>query len=665
MCGITGIYNYNTKDVSDIEFDLFVDSLKHRGPDGRGTYKDKDVFCRLGHRRLSILDLSDAGIQPLSYFNERYWITFNGEIYNFIELKEELKNLGYSFKTNTDSEVILASFLQWKEDCQLKFNGMWAFAIWDSKKKELFLSRDRFGVKPLYYYIDNNRIVFSSETKSFWHLECLNISFDPQMITNVLHDANIWEASEKSLIKNINRLKAGHCFFFSKHKGLKIIKWWETVDHLIEVPKDETDVIEQFKQLFYDSCNKRMRSDVPIGNSLSGGLDSSSVVCAISQILNDRTIKKDRILNNQQQIFSAIYPNTSQDESIFAQMVSKHIDAKLITYEINEKKVVDNIDYLMNSFGEIFDLPIGPWLIYKQFRENNCCISIDGHGADELLGGYHHQVNNLMNNAIFKYKNYAMFKNFYKTLSDLYISSNDFKKSYNYSYLIKDLLRSKSSNNSFYKILIKIYSKFKNLKKLNFNSENIISLNHSEWLNLKPQTYNYLDSLNTNEAYLKLDDLNQILYQDFHYKTLPVILRNFDSCSMAHGVEIRSPFLDWRLVSFVFSLNQNYKIDKGFTKLLLRNAMKGIIPDDIRIRKNKIGFANPIFEWIGSGLKPYILDNISSQSFLSSSIWNGLKIKKHVENCYKIKNYKGIYNYWLCIIANNLIESSQKKVIKN
>lgn len=663
MCGITGLYNYNSKDISDNEFDNFVDSLKHRGPDGRGTYKDKDVFCRLGHRRLSILDLSDLGTQPLHYENGRYWITFNGEIYNFIELKNELEMLGYKFKTSTDSEVILASYLNWKEECQLKFNGMWAFAIWDSKKKELFLSRDRFGVKPLYYYIDNKRIAFASETKAFWHLEDLDINFDPQMITNILSDANIWEASDRSLIKGVKKLRAGHSAFFSKEKGLSIVQWWNTLDNLIEVPEKEGEIVDQFKDIFFDSCKIRMRSDVPVGSALSGGLDSSAIVCSINKMQNEKKFQKDRILDSKHQIFSATYPGTVQDESMFIKKIVEHTNNTANYCEVNEKKVVENIDSIISSFGAVYDLPVGPWLIYKQFRNKNCCISIDGHGADELLGGYHHYVIGLMNNSIFQHNNYFQFKKLYKTLSELYVSKNQFKQNFNYSNLLKELLKNKLSSKTSYLFLCRIYSKIKNVMNLNFNKGNIPPRDHFKWLYLDIESCEYDNEYKQHKSYMQFDELTKMLYDDFHYQTLPVILRNFDSCSMAHGVEIRSPFIDWRLVTFIFSLNQNSKINQGYTKFLLREAMKDILPESIRLRKSKIGFANPIVEWIGLGLKEYFLDHLSSQSFLNSTIWDGPKIKKHVENCYQVKNHRGVLSFWLCVISHILMETYKKKSV--
>lgn len=661
MCGITGIYIYKSQDINDKDFDIFVDSLSHRGPDGRGVYKDKDVFLRLGHRRLSILDLSENGKQPMSYLNGRYWITFNGEIYNFIELRNELIEKGFRFQTDSDTEVILASYIHWKEECQLKFNGMWSFAIWDSKEKNLFLSRDRFGVKPLLYYLDNECFAFASEMKSFIYLKKLNVSFDEQMIANNLVNSNIWSATENSLFKEVKNLNAGHYAIFNKEKKLVIKRWWNTLDHLVDVPSSYSQIIEKFKELFFDACLIRMRSDVPVASALSGGLDSSSVVCSIFKIVSDQKYNKDRLPKDWQRVFTATFPKTSQDEFIYAKSVVDHTKAKAYYYEINETQAIENIENVIYSFESIFDPPVGPWLIYREFRNNNHVISIDGHGSDELLGGYHQHPEALMLNAI-KNNQIFEFHKMYKLLSSLYVTKN----SYNYWTILKDLARNKSKN---YDLLYHLYKKMRDkvfkIKNFGLSRNNVIPQSTSDWLHIEPKYYDLEKHLEKDDGYQKLDFLTKILYKDFHFNTLPVILRNFDRSAMANGVEIRAPFLDWRIVSYIFSLNQDYKINKGFTKLLLRDAMKNILPENIRIRKTKIGFANPICEWFGKGLKSFVLDNVGSQSFLKSPIWKGEKIKAYVENCYQTKNYRGIYNFWLCIVANKLMDSFQRHRTNN
>ena len=478
------------------------------------------------------------------------------------------------------------------------------------------------------------------------------------MVANTLVDANIWEATEKTLISDVKSLKAGYCAVFNGENKLTIKKWWNTLDHLVDVPFSNEDKIQKFKDLFFDACHVRMRSDVPLGSALSGGLDSSSVLCSISQISDNAKYRKDRLATDWQKVFTATFPNTSQDEYSFAKKVVEHTKANAHYYEINENQAIDNLDNLIYDFENIFDLPIGPWQIYKEFRKQNFNISIDGHGADELLGGYHHHVDFLMQEAVNNKFNIFNFHQMYKILSGLYVS----KHSYNYRTMMKALLRNKIKNyKKLFNIVRIINNKIRNVKNSDGNVSRMQPLDYSDWLSIQPEFFDCNDECEKNSKYNEFDSLTKLLYRDFHYKTLPVILRNFDRCSMAHGVEIRAPFLDWRLVTYIFSLSQKDKINKGFTKLILRNAMKGILPESIRIRKSKIGFANPIFEWFGRGLKTFILDSVNSQSFLESTIWKGHTIKKYVENCYDTKNYKGIYSYWMCIIANKLMERFAKR----
>ena len=223
MCGITGIWNFNDQAISKPMLEHFTNSLTHRGPDGNGFYIDKDANLGFGHRRLAIIDTTDTGHQPMSYGNGRYWITFNGEIYNFLELRDELKKDGYQFFTESDTEVVIAAYDRWGEDCQLHFNGMWAFAIWDKKKKKLFISRDRFGIKPLLYYSDNKHFAFASEMKAFLNLNWFPLEFDASMISTSLLDSKLVEGTEQTLLKNLHRLLGGYCLTLQQDKGLKYV----------------------------------------------------------------------------------------------------------------------------------------------------------------------------------------------------------------------------------------------------------------------------------------------------------------------------------------------------------------------------------------------------------------------------------------------------------
>lgn len=651
MCGIAGVYSPFAPDVSKAEMSTFIDTLSHRGPDGKDLFRDLVEPCWLGHRRLNILDLSDAASQPMSYGGGRYWIVFNGEIYNFIELRKELIAKGHVFRTNSDTEVILASYAEWGESCQIKFNGMWAFAIWDSKGKFLFLSRDRFGVKPLYYQFSRGRFLFASELKSFLAMGDDGVEFDHQYIANALRHPAIIESEATTFLKNTLQLPAGHSLIFHAFSGIKLTKWWETLDHIPDVSSRYEDQVEEFSSLFSDACRIRARSDIPIGTALSGGLDSSSVFCKLWELGRDVTVDKVRWAPKWQQVFSASFPNSSQNELGYVKQVLHQCPAKSFEYMVQAKDVIENLSQICYQFEGIFDLPVGPWVLYREYRRNHTYISLDGHGADELFGGYHHQVEYAILESL-RNSDGSRFSEMKEIYRYLYPPGSPHAGSPLSSILGRYLSQRFLKRSNWVDYLRKISHLFRG------NIRSSVSI--SDWLKIKPNfDFNYsIDHPN----FQRLSFLNQRLYLDFHKLTLPVILRNFDRCSMAHGVEIRAPFLDWRIVCFAFSLPSASKIGGGFTKRIVRKAMEGIIPDSIRLRRDKIGFASPMIEWFREGLKPFILDTLGSDSFLSSPIWNGPSIRNYTEECFRRGDYLNARRCWEFVQTNQLLKSFTRKI---
>lgn len=640
MCGIGGVWDFYESDLSLDEFVHFIDSLAHRGPDGRGVYKNPELPLYLGHRRLAILDLSELATQPMSYANGRFWITFNGEIYNFLELRKELEQLGHFFLSNSDTEVILASYAEWGQECQFKFNGMWAFAIWDAKEKSLFLSRDRFGVKPLYFCYHSKRLIFASELKAFRHLKGFVVDADEQIVANILNDVNASESTEFSWIRGVKSLKAGHSAFILKGKGLLVRKWWNTLDHLPDIPLEFEAQVADFRALFLDACRLRMRSDVPIAIALSGGLDSSSILAGITHIASlDAPLQ--RRAPHWRQVFTASYPNTSQDESSFAKEMALCTGTDLNYCEVSPSSLINQLDRILYDSENVFDLPVGPWMLYKNMRQRGRVISIDGHGPDELLGGYQHHVENaILGSFPWRYQEYN------QILEKMYP---------------EDSPSSKASYLSFFKKASKeSLKKWPNIyKALQFFSGKIGSSSalQSNWLTIIPQPPSYGADCSKIKHWGLFD---KTLHTDFHEKTMPSILRNFDRCSMAHGVEIRAPFLDWRLVCYIFALSQPSKIGAGYTKRILREAMKGILPETIRNRKAKIGFANPINEWLRVELKTFMLDSVRSSSFQKSPIWDGPQIASFVEEAYRINQIDGVRASWEFVQADRLMNLFKK-----
>jgi asparagine synthase (glutamine-hydrolysing) len=569
VCGITGIWSYNQPDISDSEMDIFTDTLAHRGPDGRGTYHDEGCNFRLGHRRLAILDLSDAGHQPMSSADKRFWIVYNGEIYNYIELREELEALGHTFTSHSDTEVLLASYIQWGEECQLKFNGMWAFAIWDTHTRTLFLSRDRFGIKPLYYIVNDRFFSFASEMKGFLALKCYNYGFDTKNILN----ARKLEGTDACPLQGVKRLIGGHCLTIGSKRIPEITKWWNTLDHLVQVPETFEKQMEKFRELFFEACRIRMRSDVSIGTSLSGGLDSSAVLAAIHKIGHVEGFTTD-----WQKAFVACYPETRLDESHYARVMIEATGASPVYTNIEYEVVKEHIQDLVYQYEGIDLIPLeGAWLNYKAMRDNRVIVSLDGHGADELLAGYATIINTEKDYAV-QHGKLLYYFHLRKVLKNLKGGSQPVQLS-----IRDDMIYFFASN------FVSIGKKLMKMCSKNF------------WRDLSQGYSAELPDLTIQSH------LNKTLYDYFHYQKLQTILRVFDRLSMAHGVEVRMPFMDWRLVTYAFSLPDNCKISNGYTKFILRAAMGSILPESIRLRTNKIGFSSPMTQFFESGLGDFIL----------------------------------------------------------
>jgi len=646
MCGIVGIWNLNGIPIEAFGLDQFTDSLAHRGPDGRGTYICVEANLGLGHRRLAILDLSPKGKQPMAYAGGRYWITYNGEIFNFLELREELEGLGHTFVTESDTEVILAAYLQWGESCQLKFNGMWAFAIWDRNERVLFISRDRFGIKPLHYFFDGKHFAFASEMKAFLALDWFRLEFNPRMLALAVSNYNRVEGgTEDCLLKGIKRLHGGHCLIIRPGKEPQIKRWWNTLDHLVAVPEDINQQAEQFCQIFFDACKIRMRSDVPLGTALSGGLDSSSVICAMHQI-RAFSDNHSRLSSDWQKAFVATFPGTIQDERKFAEQVVQHVGARPTYKEMDPTEAVENLDQILFSFEEIYDIPTSLWMIYREIRKLGVSISMDGHGADELLGGYHFYPYAEMRRALVARPNLNRFYEMRATLQALY-PRFDIPSP---GSILRDTLTQGLKNNF-------LANSVRSLGRLGRSClfPDYVP-RRTDWLLVNPQVPFFPEWEADKSQLAHFDSLNKQLYFDFHYRFLPTILRNFDRCSMAHGVEIRAPFMDWRLVCFGFSLPASSKIGGGYTKLILRKAMQGILPEPIRTRKSKIGFASPLVDWYKGRLKAFVLDTVNSQKFLQSDIWNGSLIRQQVADSYAKGDFLGASRSWQYIQAMKLMQ---------
>jgi asparagine synthase (glutamine-hydrolysing) len=627
MCGIAGILNLDGQPCNPDDVRLFTDALAHRGPDGRGVFTDGPIG--LGHRRLAILDLSEQGKQPMPCLDGRYLITYNGEVYNFLELRRELEETGLTFKTESDTEVIVAAYHHWGADCVFRFNGMWAFAIWDTERRELFLSRDRFGIKPLRYMADSRRFAFASELKAFFHLPGFTAREDEREMHFAL--AKRAESTEETLVLGVKRLPGGHNMLVSA-EGMRIWRWWRTYDHLPAVPRRLSDQAEQFREMFFDAVRLRLRSDVPVASCLSGGLDSSSIVCALPEMAR---LANERQSVDFHQAFVATFPGTPWDEREYAEaaIVRGGANAHMVPIEVDT--VIENLHQYAYDFEMVGTTLLMPlWLTYRALRRQGIVVSLDGHGSDEILAGYARTYNDwlatgpLMRAPLRTLDLIRTVNAMYTrgaidgpSFTDLVINSDPFLRAGRRvvrrgARLARRIVRAGMG---------------RGFRSVPFHPE-------PPWVAPCDQPLHWLDD-EDKAAQKALGPFTGSLYKLVHGTVLPSVLRKFDRCSMAHGVEIRMPFLDWRLVCYAFALPDESKGGGGFSKRVLREAMRGVLPEKIRTRKPKIGFGSPLPNWFNGPLGAWVWNEVQSPAFVKNERWNGPAIRDFVGRRHRSKSW--------------------------
>jgi asparagine synthase (glutamine-hydrolysing) len=590
MCGIAGLISKtNSTLVKDTVFTM-SQTIKHRGPDGEGFtfFSESDVIpvysnetprvnkeskqfkfnpsvainnigsdysVALAHRRLSIIDLSESGHQPMCDTSGDYWVTFNGEVYNYIELREELKQKGHVFVTQTDTEVVVAAYKEWGTNCLTRFNGMFAFALLDKKNNQLFCARDRVGVKPFYFINTNHAFAFASEYKAFIKSGLVKFEINEAHQFDYLVNANL-ESEEQSLFKGITELKPSHFFVYDLKTHQVSLKQYYFISSNTISTKSESEIIDLVEEKVINSIKLRLRSDVEIGSCLSGGLDSSIIAGVIKHLQPDQNLK----------LFTAVFPNEKFDESNYAKLMSDSVNGNWKTVSPTADEFFRDIETL-NYYQ---DIPVWSTSTYSQHRvmklaaENNIKVVLDGQGADELFGGYaHHYVSYWRENSVLPFK---------------------------------QIKESEATIHKPYQLF------FKQLLKDTFN----LSANYSEYLiDSKKQFGKSIHQAFSN-------NLNEELKKDYHGK-LKSFLKCEDRCSMAFGIESRVPFADdVDLVDFIFSVEGKRKIKNGVSKYLLREATRSFVPSQIYSRRDKVGFETPLANWFSPN-KTQVLETILSQ----------------------------------------------------
>ncbi len=609
MCGICGLWHFDGQPAQSGVVKGMSDRLAHRGPDGEGMHLDGSLG--LGHRRLAILDLTPAGHQPMHYANGRYWIVFNGEVYNFLELRHELEAKGYTFRSDSDTEVILAAYNAWGPACLLRFNGMWAFAIWDSRERTLFLARDRFGVKPLFILDGPQCVAFASEMKAFLALPWFTPRVDWPVFKAEVLDQYSQEGGEHCLWEGVHRLPPGHYALITADSSRRSVRWWQTRDHLVAVPRRLEDQAARFRELFEDACRLRMRSDVPIGTSLSGGLDSSSVVCTVAHVTRQGG---QRLAADWQRAFVATFPGTPVDERPYAEMAVARSGVRPLYLEIRPDAALAAVEQTVYHLEQLVGGPLSMlWLIYQAQRKDRVVVTLDGHGGDELLAGYPHYTLA----ALYDAGSWPTRPRRYLELLDVY----------------RGLLGSPADagpRRALGQVAWETHAWLRNLRRLagraRVNLEPQPSANNTTANWLSPDL-RQLETAGPASPPLQGSDLfRRTLCRDFHETVFPLILRNYDRMAMAHGVEVRMPFVDWRLVTYVFSLPPESLVGQGYTKLVLRRALADLLPQPVARRRDKIGFAAPVSQWLQTSWRPWLEGVLNDPGFRDGIAWDGRAI---------------------------------------
>jgi asparagine synthase (glutamine-hydrolysing) len=566
MCSIAGIISPDQGDVDPAVLERMNRSMAHRGPDGHGYFYDHRNGLHIGfaHNRLAIIDPTDLSAQPFEY-KERYQVIFNGEIYNYKEIRDQLTQKGYLFRSTGDTEVVIAAFDAFGTKCLDHFDGMFSFAVWDRKDCVLFCARDRFGEKPFYYHFDEdrNRFFFSSEIKGLFEAGVAK-EFDPTMLYNflTLGFTKRPDLPQRTFFKNIFQLPASHYLIYKPlEQQLETGRYWD-LDKETVTERSETEILDQFRSLLETAVARRLRSDVPVGTSLSGGLDSSSIAAMIADHPVDVFSYK---------AFSAVFPGFEKDESEKINSIAAHFKLDLNTVTPDGHEFAEHLDELV----KIQDEPFGSgsvfaqYMVYAAAKASGVKVLLDGQGADEVLAGYtrytHWYLQELINSEGWGTANEQA----------VIYEKNNFLKQWGLKNFVAAKLPALTASQ---------------LEKRSVRQQRDNRYIHKDFAN----------DANDRRSIFKptVDKLNDIQYFDVMMMGLEELLRYADRNSMAHGVEIRLPYLSHELVQFVFSLPSSYKLRDGFTKWILRKTMAHRLPDSICWQQGKIGFEPPQKMWM-------------------------------------------------------------------
>lgn len=610
MCGITGIVNLDNNRINKKILLAMNQALKHRGPDDKGFWIENNIG--LAQRRLSILDLSPLGHQPMFYDRKNLVIVFNGEIYNYIEIRDKLLKLGYKFRSQTDTEVILAAYQEWGIECLKKFNGMWAFVLYDRRQNQIFAARDRMGVKPFYYFSDKNKFLFASEIKAILKHPEVKAKPNDKIVWDFLI-CGLVDHDEETFFSGVKELRPGHYLVLKiENWQLKIKKYWDLNPEAKTIYQKDADYASRFRELFIDSVKLRLRSDVPLGTCLSGGLDSSSIVCVVNKFLK----KEEKIaqIGRWQKTFSAVYDDKKypgcDERQFIKEVVQKTQVRSYLVFPLATKLVREIRDVIYHQDYPFSSTSIyAQWNVFRLAKENGIKVMLDGQGADEQLAGYH-----------------PFFGIYWGQLMRNGQTWTLIKEAYNYS---------RSHQASFYQVLKDLLI---DLVRKGAVGDFLARFVKNQWPEYNLFVSHWRNQYQSPPMIQPTDNVfKNALHSGFKIG-LVSLLRYEDRNSMAFSIESRVPFLDYRLVEFIYSLPDNQKIRNGQTKWVMRQALKGILPEKIRNRQDKIGFATPEEIWMRGILGEEMKKVFASESFNQRGYFEPGKALEYFENYLKGKN---------------------------
>jgi asparagine synthase (glutamine-hydrolysing) len=602
MCGIAGIISLDTQTINEHLLKKMTDAIAHRGPDGEGQWVSDNSQVGLGHRRLSILDLSETANQPM-HFGGRYTIVFNGEIYNYLEIKERLQHKQYQFRTTSDTEVLMALYHEKKENCLQDLDGMFAFVIYDKEENTVFVARDRFGEKPFYYSKSANSFVFASEMKALWAAGIPKVS-NNVMFYKFLSSGDIenFDNKKETFYKDIFCLPAA-TYLKINVNSLSIVEkqYWDINPQVINDDITLQKAAARFRELFYISVKRRLRSDVPVGSSLSGGLDSSLVVSVMDNLDHKKQINR--------KTFSAQFPGFAKDESFYQQLIidKTHVEPHFV--RPTEHSMLANLEKIMYHQEEPFGSAsiAAQYEVFELAKQQKITVLLDGQGADEILAGYHGYFFTFFNQLAKSNKaNYKQqWEAYQQTHHHNTINLQDRQQSY-WKTAIKR------------KLPVPVKNQIKSFYQKITNRDNPAGIDQEFIASYKKET---------NQKTLG-DNLNEVLYYSTRINGLEQLLRYADRNSMAHSREVRLPFLYHELVEFIFTLPFLFKINNGWTKFLMRYSFEDLLPKEICWRADKIGYEPPQRKWLqNKQVNEQLIQAISKLSTI------GILDKKRAQVC--------------------------------